>query len=119
MSSARNPPFCAGTNCTATPENGFKHSSECIFEHARSVASGVKEVRLGVTLSDSVDYVDWRGRRIELAEPDFSGALAAECQRLRGALERAALAMWRSEANMDNEAADADAALAGSKEGDV
>lgn len=57
---------CKGTNCNATQEGGFKHSSECLFEHARAVASGIKSVLFGVTVPDAATYVDWRGQRIDL-----------------------------------------------------
>ena len=44
------------------------------------------------------------------------GTLRAENHRLREALKTAALAMWRSESNMDSEAADAEEALSSRKE---
>jgi hypothetical protein len=29
-------PFCKGTNCNATPANGYDHSPECVAEHDRA-----------------------------------------------------------------------------------
>jgi hypothetical protein len=63
---------CKGTNCNASSANGYEHSSECVFEHARAVASGVKSVSLGATVAPDVEYIEWHGHRIDLA-----GAIAA------------------------------------------
>lgn len=57
---------CKGMNCTASAQNNYAHSTECRFEHAAAVASGVKSVSYGCTVSDKCTYIEWRGQRIEL-----------------------------------------------------
>lgn len=58
--------ICKGPNCTRTDTNGHKHSSECRFEYARNLASGIKSVEYGVDVPDSAVLINWRGRTIDL-----------------------------------------------------
>lgn len=57
---------CKGTNCNASGDNGFKHSSECLFDYARASASGIKSVSIELTIPDHFTVVIWRGHRIKL-----------------------------------------------------
>lgn len=57
---------CAGPNCTASSENGFRHSSECRFEHARQVASGVASVSIVAAVPEHYTAISWRGHTIDL-----------------------------------------------------
>ena len=61
---------CKGTNCNANPSNGYRHSSECQFDHARAIASGIKRVEIGATVPEHFTYIIWRGKRIDLKESE-------------------------------------------------
>lgn len=50
-------------------------------------------------------------QRVGIRTMEERDATLKQVEGLRGALEKAALAMWNSEANMDNEAAEAEVAL--------
>lgn len=76
--------ICKGTNCNASAANGYRHSSECRFEYAAAVASGIKEVRLVKELADSVTHVQWRGEQIKLVN---SERITAARQRLAALLD--------------------------------
>ncbi|WID41984.1 hypothetical protein [Pseudomonas phage ZQG1] len=51
---------CKGKNCSS--DGVTPHSSECRFEHAQAIASGVKEARL-IEPNYLVYIADWQGSR--------------------------------------------------------
>lgn len=57
---------CKGPNCNASKDNGHRHSSECLFEHARQVASGIESVTIGATIPDHYTAITWRGHTFDL-----------------------------------------------------
>lgn len=87
---------CKGTNCRASEENGFKHSSECRFDYARAVASGINSVSIEVEIPDHFSVVIWRGHRLNLesqpnaAPEDFALVKVSDLERIVGVLRFAA-----------------------------
>ena len=73
---------CKGPNCNASASNGYKHSSECLFEYRRNLASGVESVELGVKLDDAVTHIVWRGREINLSAPPLPTNVKDALERL-------------------------------------
>mgnify|MGYP001761385437 CR=1 FL=1 len=57
---------CTGTNCQASDANGWKHSSECKFEHRRAVASGIQAIEIEAEAPDDTTHLRWRGKRVDL-----------------------------------------------------
>ena len=50
---------CTGTNCQASDANGWKHSSECKFEHRCAVASGIQAIEIEAEAPDDTTHLRW------------------------------------------------------------